>query len=75
MSEYRLRDEVGSLLRSRRTTVGVTQERLARGAGVSQALVSKVERGVIDTSVDPWRGCSALSNFNHVSAWSGPERI
>jgi transcriptional regulator with XRE-family HTH domain len=39
-------------VRSRRAALGLSQDALARAAGVSQALVSRVERGLVDASLD-----------------------
>lgn len=38
----------GERLRALREKKGLTQEQLARAAGVRQSIVSKIERGVID---------------------------
>ncbi|MDH7563988.1 MAG: CBS domain-containing protein [Candidatus Bathyarchaeota archaeon] len=38
----------GALIRKLRVEVGLTQERLARLVGVSQAHIAKIERGVVD---------------------------
>lgn len=43
--------DVGALIRTRRKAHGISQERLARRCGTSQAFVSRVERGTISPTV------------------------
>lgn len=50
--EYRLRLGVGELLRARRGAARLSQDRLARDAGVTQSLISRVERGMTVPSID-----------------------
>ncbi|MGE5826756.1 MAG: helix-turn-helix domain-containing protein [Micromonosporaceae bacterium] len=49
---HRLRLGIGELLRSRRGAAGLSQDHLARDAGVTQPLVSRVERGITVPSLD-----------------------
>lgn len=44
--------DIGALIRTRRTEHGISQERLARRCGTSQAFVSRVERGEISPTMD-----------------------
>lgn len=45
-------DDVGELIRRTRERHGLSQARLARRAGTTQAVVSRVERGVASPSVE-----------------------
>lgn len=44
-------DEVGAILRSARERHGLSQRRLARRAGTTQAVVSRIERGEASPSI------------------------
>lgn len=44
--------QAGSIVRDARQRHGLSQERLARRAGTSQAFVSRIERGEISPTVD-----------------------
>jgi transcriptional regulator with XRE-family HTH domain len=48
----RLRRDVGEVLRKRRLAAGMTQDRLAAQARITQAMVSRVERGLYPASLD-----------------------
>src|SRR5688572_12867920 len=48
----RLRRRAGELLRQRRLAAGISQDRLASATNLSQALISRVERGLHPASLD-----------------------
>ena len=52
VSDHGLRHRLGELLRARRQAAGLSQDVLARDSGLNQALVSRVERGVVSPTVD-----------------------
>lgn len=52
MGDYRLRLEIGQLLRARRAAAGWSQDLLARESGLTQTVVSRVERGLVPATVD-----------------------
>ena len=52
MSDHGLRHRLGELLRARRQAAGLSQDVLAQESGLNQALVSRVERGVVSPTVD-----------------------
>ncbi|HRK67044.1 MAG TPA: helix-turn-helix domain-containing protein [Hyphomonas sp.] len=53
--------ELGTLIRTRRETLGIRQGDLASIAGVDQGNLSKIERGTAKATLDTYlRLCSAL---------------
>lgn len=53
----------GALVRETRERHGLSQSRLARRAGTTQAVVSRVERGVASPSLDTIRGLLAAMGW------------